>query len=63
MNPDVQADLKELDGTLSSIEAVADVENLRTEIDELSEQAGRPDLWDDVEAAQKITSRLVARPG
>ncbi len=58
MNPDVQADIKDLDGTLSSIEAVADVPALRQEIDELSEQAGRPDLWDDVEAAQKITSRL-----
>ncbi|TCK26405.1 peptide chain release factor 2 [Pseudonocardia endophytica] len=63
MNPDVQADLKELDGTLSNIETVADVENLRTEIDELSEQAGRPDLWDDVEAAQKITSRLAHAQG
>ncbi|MDQ4119076.1 MAG: peptide chain release factor 2, partial [Actinomycetota bacterium] len=63
MNPDVLADLKDLDGTLSNIEAVADVENLRTEIDELSEQAGRPDLWDDVEAAQKITSRLAHAQG
>ncbi|MDN5918929.1 MAG: peptide chain release factor 2 [Pseudonocardia sp.] len=63
MNPDVQADIKDLDGTLSSIEAVADVPALRQEIDELSEQAGRPDLWDDVEAAQKITSRLAHAQG
>ncbi|MET0188472.1 peptide chain release factor 2 (bRF-2) [Pseudonocardia sediminis] len=63
MNPDVQADIKDLDGTLSSIEAVADVPALRQEIDELSEQAGRPDLWDDVDAAQKITSRLAHAQG
>ena len=63
MTPDVQADIKELDGTLSSIEAVADVPALRQEIEELSEQAGRPDLWDDVEAAQKITSRLAHAQG
>ncbi|OLL75886.1 Peptide chain release factor 2 [Pseudonocardia sp. Ae168_Ps1] len=63
VNPDVQADLKDLDTTLSSIEAVADVPRLRQEIEELSEQAGRPDLWDDVEAAQKITSRLAYAQG
>ncbi|MBC3190292.1 peptide chain release factor 2 [Pseudonocardia sp. C8] len=63
MTPDVQADLKDLDTTLSSIEAVADVPALRQEIEELSEQAGRPDLWDDVEAAQKITSRLAHAQG
>ncbi|SFM93115.1 peptide chain release factor 2 [Pseudonocardia ammonioxydans] len=63
MTPDVQADLKDLDTTLSSIEAVADVPALRQEIAELSEQAGRPDLWDDVEAAQKITSRLAYAQG
>ncbi|ANY05875.1 peptide chain release factor 2 [Pseudonocardia sp. HH130630-07] len=63
MNPDVQADLKDLDTTLSSIEAVADVPRLRQEIEELSEQAGRPDLWDDVDAAQQITSRLAHAQG
>ncbi|MEJ8278521.1 peptide chain release factor 2 [Pseudonocardia spirodelae] len=63
MNSDVQADLKDLDTTLSSIEAVADVPRLRQEIEELSEQAGRPDLWDDVEAAQQITSRLAYAQG
>ncbi|GAA1102959.1 peptide chain release factor 2 [Pseudonocardia alni] len=63
MNSDVQADLKDLDTTLSSIEAVADVPRLRQEIEELSEQAGRPDLWDDVDAAQQITSRLAYAQG
>jgi peptide chain release factor 2 len=63
VNSDVQADLKDLDTTLSSIEAVADVPRLRQEIEELSEQAGRPDLWDDVDAAQQITSRLAYAQG
>jgi peptide chain release factor 2 len=58
VNPDVAAELKDLSTTLESIEAVTDLPALRAEIDELSEQAGRPDLWNDPEAAQKITSRL-----
>ena len=63
MNPDVAAELKDLSATLESIEAVTDLPALRAEIADLSEQAGRPDLWNDPEAAQKVTSRLVARPG
>ena len=58
VHPDVAAELKDLSATLDSIEAVTDLPALRTEIDELSEQAGRPDLWNDPEAAQKVTSRL-----
>ncbi|MGD9526630.1 peptide chain release factor 2 [Pseudonocardia sp.] len=58
MNPDVAAELKDISATLESIEAVLDPQRLRAEIAQLSEEAGRPDLWDDVEAAQKVTSRL-----
>jgi peptide chain release factor 2 len=58
VNLDVAAELKDISATLESIEAVTDLPRLRAEITELSEQAGRPDLWDDVEAAQKVTSRL-----
>ena len=43
---------------LEGIEQVTDLPRLRAEVAELSEQAGRPDLWDDVETAQKVTSRL-----
>ncbi|HXV92389.1 MAG TPA: PCRF domain-containing protein, partial [Pseudonocardia sp.] len=63
MNPDVAADIKELSGMLEGIEQVSDLPALRTEIAELSEQAGRPDLWDDVEAAQKVNSRLAHATG
>src|ERR671916_692928 len=59
---DVAADfstaLDELDTTLRSIEAVLDVDRLRREVAELEQQAAAPDLWDDVERAQALTSRL-----
>ena len=59
---DVAADfavvLDELDSTLKSIEAVLDVDRLRREVAVLEEQAAAPDLWNDVEAAQALTSKL-----
>jgi len=58
VNPDVSADLKDLATTLEGIEAVSDLPALRNEIADLEEQAGAPDLWNDTEAAQKVTSRL-----
>ena len=55
---DVPADLKELSATLASIEAVLDVAKLRREAGELEREASAPDLWDDPENAQRVTSRL-----
>jgi peptide chain release factor 2 len=55
---DVPAELKELSATLASIEAVLDVPKLRREADELEKRASAPDLWNDTENAQKVTSRL-----
>src|SRR3978361_444631 len=59
---DVAADfsvvLDELDTTLKSIEAVMRVDDLRREVAELEQKAAAPDLWNDVEAAQALTSRL-----
>ncbi len=63
MNPDAAADLKDLSTTLESIEAVTDLPALRAEIADLSDQAGQPDLWNDAEAAQKVTSRLAHAQG
>jgi peptide chain release factor 2 len=63
VNPDAAADLKELSTTLESIEAVTDLPALRAEIADLSDQAGQPDLWNDTEAAQKVTSRLAHATG
>ncbi len=51
-------ELKQLDATLSSIEAVLDVPEMHREVAELEQQAAAPDLWNDPEAAQKVTSKL-----
>jgi peptide chain release factor 2 len=60
--PDVAADfsvvLDELNTTLKSIEAVLRIDDMRSEIADLEQQAAAPDLWNDVEAAQALTSRL-----
>jgi peptide chain release factor 2 len=55
---DVPADLKELSATLASIEAVLDLPKLRLQVDELERQASDPELWNDPENAQKVTSKL-----
>ncbi|MGH3622835.1 MAG: peptide chain release factor 2, partial [Sciscionella sp.] len=57
MNPDVVADLKDLDSILRSVESVMDVERLRAEIAALEEESARPDLWEDQERAQRATSQ------
>ncbi|MFB7994366.1 peptide chain release factor 2 [Streptomyces sp. NPDC056002] len=55
---DVSEELKSLSSTMESIEAVLDLDKLRADIAVLEEQAAAPSLWDDPEAAQKITSKL-----
>ncbi|MCH0542787.1 peptide chain release factor 2 [Streptomyces sp. MUM 203J] len=55
---DVSEELKSLTSTMGSIEAVLDLEKLRADIAVLEEQAAAPSLWDDPDAAQKITSKL-----
>ena len=55
---DFSAEIRALRAKYDSIVAVTDVEAIRVEIAELSEQAGEPNLWDDTAAAQQITSRL-----
>ncbi len=47
-----------LDSTLKQIEAVLDMSALADEIADLEQQASAPDLWDDQELAQKVTSRF-----
>ena len=55
---DFDAELKDLDATLRGVEAVLDVPTIEREIAELSEEAAKPDLWDDQANAQRVTSRL-----
>ncbi len=58
---DPSAEIQALRATFAEIEAVVDPEALRKDIAELSERAGAPDLWDDAEEAQKVTSALSHR--
>jgi peptide chain release factor 2 len=58
VNPDVAADLKDLSDTLAGVEAVTDLDALHAQISDLEQQAAKPDLWDDPESAQKVTSQL-----
>ncbi|HAM22949.1 MAG TPA: peptide chain release factor 2, partial [Actinobacteria bacterium] len=55
---EVAEQLKELTSTLASVESVLDVPRLEVEVTELEKQASAPDLWDDQERAQAVTSRL-----
>lgn len=58
MSVDFSAEIPALRHTLASIEKVTDMEALNARIEELEKQAGAPDLWDDPEAAQQVTSQL-----
>lgn len=58
---DISARLAELRATLDDIVAVVNLDKLRAEIVTLSDQAGTPDLWDNPEHAQKVTSALSHR--
>jgi len=58
---DFTAQIAALRSTFADIRSVVGVERLEAEIASLSEQAGAPDLWDDPEAAQKVTSALSHR--
>ncbi|GHH68568.1 peptide chain release factor 2 [Streptosporangium violaceochromogenes] len=51
-------EINELAGTLKSVQDVLDLEAMRKQIEELGEQAAAPDLWNDQERAQKVTSKL-----
>lgn len=55
---DFSAEIKELRTIFTSIAAVSDIEGIERAIEDLSAQAAAPDLWDDVENAQKVTSAL-----
>jgi peptide chain release factor 2 len=58
---DLGAEIAALRSTFDDIRSVIGVERLQAEIADLSEKAGAQDLWDDPEAAQKVTSALSHR--
>ena len=55
---EIGSEIEALDSTLASIESVLDITTLRARIVELEISASVPDLWDDPENAQKVTSEL-----
>lgn len=55
---DFSEGISELRRLYQSIAAVTDPEELRKRVADLSEQAAAPDLWDDPDTAQHITSKL-----
>ncbi|XPP26091.1 MAG: peptide chain release factor 2 [Leucobacter sp.] len=58
---DLGGRIKAVRATYSDIATVLDLPRLEREIVELEEQAAAPGLWDDPEAAQKVTSGLSQR--
>lgn len=55
---DFSEEIPHLRSTLSSIEQVTDIDALDAKIADLEKQASAPDLWDDVDNAQKVSSAL-----
>ena len=55
---DRQTQIAALDTTLTTVERVLDVDELRARIAKLEHEAADPKLWDDQTNAQKVTSEL-----
>jgi len=55
---DFTQEIKELRATMDSVRGVSDLDVLARTIDDLEQQASAPDLWDDPEKAQQVTSDL-----
>lgn len=58
MSTDFGAAIASLRSTMQNVESVANPGQLETDIERLSNDAAAPDLWDDPDAAQKVTSEL-----
>src|SRR5438067_8622548 len=54
----IKEQLNALSATLSSVGAVVDLPTMRKELEELEREAADPDLWNDQERAQKVTSSM-----
>lgn len=55
---DYGAEIAALENSLSGIESVLNIPGLRNELEALEVEAAKPDLWNDPEKAQKVTSSL-----
>jgi peptide chain release factor 2 len=61
--PDIDAEIKQLQSTMHTIEQVLDLDAMRAEIADLGEQVAAPDLWDDQDNATRVTGRLSTLQG
>lgn len=55
---DLSSELAELEDILSSVIAVTKPDEISAQIDVLESEAANPDLWNDQDKAQKVTSQL-----
>ena len=55
---DFSAEIKDLRSIYASIVAVSDLEGIKRALEDLSQQASAPELWDGPEHAQRVTSAL-----
>ena len=55
---DFSTEIKDLRSIYASIVAVSDLEGIKCALEDLSQQASAPELWDDPEHAQRVTSAL-----
>lgn len=55
---DYSSEIAELSSTYEQIRLVTDPDGLKARIAELTELSGAPDLWDDQDKAQSVTSKL-----
>ncbi|MDO5627512.1 MAG: PCRF domain-containing protein, partial [Mobilicoccus sp.] len=58
MATDFAQELKDLKATMASVREVSDLDALRAQIADLEQKSAAPDLWDDPDSAQKVTSAL-----
>src|SRR6266576_272253 len=55
---DLAEEAKDLDATLNSVESVLDLDGMRRRLADLEGEASDPELWNDQERAQQVTSKL-----
>ena len=58
MAVDFQQEIKQLRNTMDSVREVTDLASVQQQITELEAKASVPNLWDDPDAAQQVTSAL-----
>lgn len=58
MARDYNEEISQLQHTYEQIAAVSDIEKLHQQVAQLTAESAAPDLWDDPEAAQAVTSKL-----